>query len=329
MLQTRRPDPMRAAATVLLFGCLCLPFCATHNLSVHDDAAAPLAAEAAAHTDGSRRRLLASRRRLLASKRGGKRGGRSKRGGRGRRGRGRVAAPQYGSAAASTAPAIALGACAHKDEARLEGTGCTVEAAAQCNVRYVMFRVVANDKFLAPREQGVVFAAVRARFKREQSAPWERFAWRVVPQQGEWVRLQHVLTGKWLRLVPPSDPEAWVVRVERDAEKFGKQTWWRIEGDPAARTGGSGGGAAAGGETTVRLQAHATSGYLNYRVSDMARCRACSSTGAAGRVMCLWDGCGKGLTRPLPSHSTTTHGLRHTCTTTHSTVRHAASERPG
>ena len=96
----------------------------------------------------------------------------------------------------STAPAVVLGACAHTDEARLRGTGCTVEAAARCNVRYVSFRVVANDKYLAPRELGVVFAAVRSRFKREQSAPWERFTWRVVPMQGEWVQLQHVLTGK-------------------------------------------------------------------------------------------------------------------------------------
>ena len=99
----------------------------------------------------------------------------------------------------STAPVAALGACAHTDEARLQGTGCTVEAAARCDVRYVTFRVVANDKYLAPRELGVVFAAVRSRFKREQSAPWERFTWRVVPMQGEWVQLQHVLTGKSLR----------------------------------------------------------------------------------------------------------------------------------
>ena len=118
----------------------------------------------------------------------------------------------------STAPAAAPGACAHTDEARLRGTGCTVEAAARCDVRYVTFRVVANDKYLAPRELGVVFAAVRSRFKREQSAPWERFTWRVVPMQGEWVQLQHVLTGKprgmsagpdctsWWRHSPPATP---------------------------------------------------------------------------------------------------------------------------
>ena len=114
----------------------------------------------------------------------------------------------------STAPVAALGACAHTDEARLQGTGCTVEAAARCDVRYVTFRVVANDKYLAPRELGIVFAAVRSRFKREQSAPWERFTWRVVPMQGEWVQLQHVLTGKWLRLVTaPGSAEQWVVRA--------------------------------------------------------------------------------------------------------------------
>jgi len=85
----------------------------------------------------------------------------------------------------------------------------------------VTFRVVANDKYLAPRELGVVFAAVRSRFKREQSAPWERFTWRVVPIQGEWVQLQHVLTGRpchmsavaswpdctsWWRHSPPATP---------------------------------------------------------------------------------------------------------------------------
>ena len=221
----------------------------------------------------------------------------------------------------STAPAAAPGACAHTDEARLRGTGCTVEAAARCDVRYVTFRVVANDKYLAPRELGVVFAAVRSRFKRERSAPWERFTWRVVPMQGEWVQLQHVLTGKprgmsagpdctswwrhsppatlgllgwlprrpaamrtrnepssraapharlrcvpearpkrqssaaspspsrWLRLVSPPSAEQWVVKVERDRASFGKQTWWRIEGDAPA--------GAAAGERTVRLQAHA------------------------------------------------------------------------
>ena len=108
----------------------------------------------------------------------------------------------------STAPAVALGACAHTDEARLQGTGCTVEAAARCDVRYVTFRVVANDKYLAPRELGIVFAAVRSRFKREQSAPWERVTWRVVPMRDEWVQLQHVLTGK--------SPRVWKA-----------PSWWR------------------------------------------------------------------------------------------------------
>ena len=48
---------------------------------------------------------------------------------------------------------------------------------------------------------------------------------------------------------PPS-AEQWVVKVERDHARFGKQTWWRIEGDVGAAGG-------AAGETTVRLQAHA------------------------------------------------------------------------
>ena len=93
-------------------------------------------------------------------------------------------------------------------------------------MRYVTFRVVANDKYLAPRELGVVFAAVRSRFKREQSAPWERFTWRVVPMQGEWVQLQHVLTGKprgmsagpdctsWWRHSPPATPGLLVLATQ-------------------------------------------------------------------------------------------------------------------
>ena len=103
---------------------------------------------------------------------------------------------------------------------------------------------------------------------------------------------------------PPS-AEQWVVKVERERASFGKQTWWRIEGDGPA--------GAAAGERTVRLQAHArclpreiptsrdtylaryrplatiptlpltlepnpdceqaheTGGYLNYRQDDMVR----------------------------------------------------------
>ena len=47
---------------------------------------------------------------------------------------------------------------------------------------------------------------------------------------------------------PPS-AEQWVVKVERDHARFGKQTWWRIEGDAPGR-------AKTAGERTVRLQAH-------------------------------------------------------------------------
>ena len=94
--------------------------------------------------------------------------------------------------------------------------------------------------------------------------------------------------------MPPPSAEMWVVKVERDHARFGKQTWWRIEGDAP--------GGAAAGERTVRLQvhlsrthqiptsthpsnhypqplslaphcnqAHETGGYLNYREADMVR----------------------------------------------------------
>ena len=48
--------------------------------------------------------------------------------------------------------------------------------------------------------------------------------------------------------MPPPSAEQWVVKVERDYARFGKQTWWRIEGDAP--------GGAAAGERIVRLQAH-------------------------------------------------------------------------
>jgi hypothetical protein len=109
---------------------------------------------------------------------------------------------------------VSLAACAPTDES----------AGAGSDARFVMLRMAGNDKYLAPREQGVVFAAVRRRFWLAGSAPLARLAWRVWPQRNGWVQLQHVLTGRYMRLVTPPDPVQWVVRAELSHRPFGKQS---------------------------------------------------------------------------------------------------------
>ena len=125
-----------------------------------------------------------------------------------------------------------------------------------------------NDKYLAPREQGVVYAAVRRRFRREGTVPLSRIAWRIVPQRNGWVMLQHVLTGRWLRLVAPPSDVQWVVRAELETRPYGKQSWFKVErADGSVVDVASG----AGGGTEAHLRAHATGAYINYRVDDMIR----------------------------------------------------------
>ena len=132
--------------------------------------------------------------------------------------------------------------------------------------RYILLRMAGNDKFLAPREQGVVYAAVRRRFRVEGTAPLSRIAWRVVPQRNGWVQLQHVLTGRWMRLVPPPSPVQWVVRAEVDPAPYGKQTWFRLESSSGGAVDLAAAAAAAGGSPVeAHVRCHVTGAYLNYR----------------------------------------------------------------
>lgn len=104
----------------------------------------------------------------------------------------------------SAAAAANGSACTVSDDvARLQGTGCSAAQPAACTERYVLLCFSANDKYLAPREKGVVYAAVRRRFRTAGTVPLARIAWRVVPQKNGWVQLQNVMTGRFLRLVPP------------------------------------------------------------------------------------------------------------------------------
>ena len=132
------------------------------------------------------------------------------------------------------------------------------------DARYILLRMAGNDKFLAPREAGVVYAAVRSRFRSDGSAPLSRIAWRVVPQRNGWVQLQHVLTKRWMRLVPPPSDVQWVVRAELDPTPFGKQTWFRLEGpsgEPIDVTSVT----SPSSPRSVHLRCHVTGAYLNYR----------------------------------------------------------------
>ena len=135
------------------------------------------------------------------------------RGGRGRwnKGRGAKGRGAKGRGAGAITPlipphvngphALAAACAASDDTTRLAGDGVDTSPP-----RYVLLRMMGNDKYLAPREQGIVYAAVRRRFHVEGSVPLARIAWRVVPQRNGWVQLQHVLTGRYMRLVPPPDP---------------------------------------------------------------------------------------------------------------------------
>mmetsp|Transcript_23898 Transcript_23898/g.59380 ORF Transcript_23898/g.59380 Transcript_23898/m.59380 type:complete len:792 (+) Transcript_23898:26-2401(+) len=185
------------------------------------------------------------------------------RGGRGRRGRGRG----RGRARSRITPQgrLRLGSCALSDEALLQGSSCEYSAPEGCPHRYIMLRVHGNDKFLAPREQGVVYAAVRARFRNEGSVPLQRIAWKVVPQARGYVQLQHVLTGKFLRLVPPPHDIAWCFVVVADPAAYGKQTWFQLQTADGQEVD------LASSYGSVHLRAHVTGAFLNYRTEDFVR----------------------------------------------------------
>ena len=188
---------------------------------------------------------------------GGRGGGRGGSRGRGREGGGgRAAAVASAIAPRPGVPASALAAACVPKDALVAGDD---------SARYILLRMAGNDKFLAPREQGVVYAAVRRRFRVEGSAPLSRIAWRIVPQRNGWVQLQHVLTGRWMRLVPPPDPIQWVVRAELDPSPFGKQTWFRLEGGTGEPIDYSSSATIGANGAEVHLRCHSTGAYLNYR----------------------------------------------------------------
>ena len=84
---------------------------------------------------------------------------------------------------------------------------------------------------------------------------------------GGYVQLQHVLTRKFLRLVPPPDPIEWVLQVVDNPERFGKQTWFALK--PVAHSLLLAGGGVA--DVRVRVHPSATGAYINYRGGDFVR----------------------------------------------------------
>ena len=142
---------------------------------------------------------------------------------------------------------------------------CAFDETTACsNCSYVSFRMLSNDKYLAPREHSVIFASVGATPVAQRRVPLESVAWRVVPQKGRWVRLQHASSGRWLRLTPPPSETAWVLTAEADAQRFGKQTWWSIEEAGQFETTSA---------RTVRLRVHpsASGAHVNYRGEEFVR----------------------------------------------------------
>ena len=188
----------------------------------------------------------------------GRRGKANGRGGRGRgRGRGRK---QQRKEPLPTIPSGNLAAACAAGDDYLDGDDAS-------SASYVLLRMTGNDKYLAPREAGVVYAAVRRRFRTAGSVPLARIAWRVIPQRNGWVQLRHVLTGRYMRLVPPPDAVQWVVRAEESARSFGKQTWFRLE----TPSGGPVELSTSEQPVSVHLKTQTTGAYVNYRVEDMVR----------------------------------------------------------
>ena len=122
--------------------------------------------------------------------------------------------------------------------------------------------LISNGKYLAPRERSEVFTAVRKRFRSSHEVPLERILFRVLEQQRNgWMKLQHLMTGRFLRLVPPPSPNQWVLVLERDTSKLPdeRQLWFKLE---MAR------GADA---SAVHVRNRMTGGFINYRFDDMLR----------------------------------------------------------
>ena len=118
--------------------------------------------------------------------------------------------------------------------------------------------LISYGKYLAPRERSEVFTAVRARFRTSGEAPLERIAWQVLERRNGWVALQHVGTGKLLRLVAPPSPIQWTLLLDRQSGlPREKETWFKLE------TGSEPG--------LVHVRNRATGGFINFRFDDILR----------------------------------------------------------
>ena len=154
--------------------------------------------------------MSAARRQLAIPPERGTRERRRRRGDGGERGHGRRGGRRHSSSqlpppvVASSPTAAPCGA--GLDDALLSGTGCDAASPDGCATRYVLIEVLGNGRYLAPWERGVVRAGVRKELRGSAELPLAHVAWRVVPVRGGWVRLLHVQSGGYLRLVPPPDP---------------------------------------------------------------------------------------------------------------------------
>jgi len=146
--------------------------------------------------------------------------------------------------------------CSREDPARLRGTGCTLASPTGCGIVYALFRM-SNGKLLVPGERGLVGASASAE---AGAAPLEAAAWRLIEVEGSWsrggwVQLRHVLSGAFLRLVPPPHPLQWTFSV--DGQPASHASLFQLECDKPP----------CDGSAPVHLRVHpdATGARLNYR----------------------------------------------------------------
>ncbi|EOD31463.1 hypothetical protein EMIHUDRAFT_456303 [Emiliania huxleyi CCMP1516] len=125
---------------------------------------------------------------------------------------------------------------------------------------------MSNGKLLVPGERGLVGASASAE---AGAAPLEAAAWRLIEVEGSWsrggwVQLRHVLSGAFLRLVPPPHPLQWTFSV--DGQPASHASLFQLECDKPP----------CDGSAPVHLRVHpdATGARLNYR-GDAPRRRAC------------------------------------------------------
>ena len=229
--------------------------------------------------------MSAARRQLAIPPERGTRERRRRRGG-GERGHGRRGGRRHSSSQPAVPPPVVASSptaapCgAGLDDALLSGTGCDAASPDGCATRYVLIEVLGNGRYLAPWERGVVRAGVRKELRGSAELPLAHVAWRVVPVRGGWVRLLHVQSGGYLRLVPPPDPVQWVFRVERDAAAYGEQTLFRFETEGGQPLGDVS-GAVVGHVRAHGQRAFGGGAYLNWRGDTFVRGHG-SSKGGGG-----------------------------------------------